>query len=73
MTINWEKDKEPYKVGDKWRINPLSHQPGGVKVFVKFNSGFIKVYDKVKHPNQFISKIHESNNPDISNIWWENK
>jgi len=73
MTINWEKEKQPYKVGDKWRKNPLSLKPGGVRVFVKFNSGFIKVYDKVKHAKAFISKIKESNNTDISKIWMENK
>ena len=73
MTINWEKDKQPYKVGDNWRKNPLSLKPGGVKVFVKYKGGFIKVYDKIKYPNRFISKIHDSNNPDIINIWMENK
>ena len=73
MTVEWDKEKKPFKGGDKWRKSALSHQPGGVKVFVKYKNGFIKVYDKVKHPNRFISKIHETHNPDIVNIWWENK
>ncbi len=71
MTINWEKEKKPYKVGDKWRTNELSHHPGGVKVFVKYKNEFVKVYDKVKYPDKFINKIAESNDPDIVNIWWE--
>ena len=71
--VEWEKEKGPYKVGDKWRTNKLSQQPGGVTVFVKHKNGFIKEYDKVKHPNKFIDKITESNNPSIVNVWWEHK
>ena len=41
MTVEWDKEKKPFKVGDKWRKSALSHQPGGVKVFVKYKNGFI--------------------------------
>ena len=69
--IQWEKEKQPYKVGDKYRTNKLSHQPGGVKVFVKYKSGFVKEYDKIKNPDKFIDKITESNDSSIVNVWYE--
>ena len=72
MTINWEKENKPYKVGDNWRKSPLSHKPGGVTVYVKYTNGFVKEYDKIKYPKRFMDKIHESNNPNIINIWMEN-
>tara|TARA_B100000519_G_C14081754_1_gene361887 strand:- start:137 stop:355 length:219 start_codon:yes stop_codon:yes gene_type:complete len=72
MTVEWDKEKEPFKVGDKYRKSNLSLTPGGVRVFVKYKNGFVKVYDKIKYPNKFIEKIHESKNEDIVNIWWEN-
>jgi len=36
-------------VSDKYRTNPLSHQPGGWTVRVYYQSGVTKVYDKVKN------------------------
>lgn len=47
------------KVGDDYRTNPLSHQPGGSTVRVTFKNGSWRDYDKVKHPKSFISKILE--------------
>lgn len=49
------------RVDDKFRTNPLSHQPGGHTVHVVFEDGFEQVYDKVKHPNAFVKKIHGTN------------
>jgi len=47
------------KVGDEFRTNPLSHQPGGSTVRVTFKNGSVRDYDKVKHPQSFINKILE--------------
>lgn len=50
------------KVGDEFRTNPLSHQPGGRTVRVTFKNGSVRDYDKVKHPTAFIKKILEIGN-----------
>ena len=71
IAIQWEKEQQPYKVGDKYRTNKLSYQPGGVKVFVKYKSGFVKEYDKIKNPDKFIEKIAESNDSSIVNMWYD--
>jgi hypothetical protein len=44
-------------VKDKYRLNPLSLQPGGHKVHVVFEDGFELVYDKVKYPGAYIRKV----------------
>jgi len=49
------------RVQDKYRTNPLSHQPGGHTVHVVFEDGFEQTYDKVKHPQAFIKHISGSN------------
>ena len=36
-------------VSDKYRTNPLSHQPGGWTVRVYYPSGASRIYDKVKN------------------------
>ena len=46
------------KVNDHYRTNPLSLEPGGVEVTVMMRDGFRLVYDKVKNPSKYISKLH---------------
>ena len=50
------KNSKQYIVGDIDRQNPMSFQPGGSVVTVYYK-GYHTVYDKVKHPNAYISKI----------------
>lgn len=46
------------KVQDKYRTNPLSHQPGGSEVTVYTRDGLIRTYDKVKSPQNYIAGLH---------------
>ena len=49
------------KVGDQYRTNPLSLQPGGHLIKVVHSSGKVFVYDKVKRPGAYIKSISEEN------------
>lgn len=59
-----------FKVGDKYRTNPLSHQPGGTSVIVLYHNGKKMEYTKVKHPYAFIKTVKK--NPDVRDAWVEN-
>lgn len=45
------------RVGDEFRINPLSLKPGGSIVSVVFSNGSILEYDKVKSPKKYVASI----------------
>ena len=45
-----------YKVGDKYRKNELSFEPGGEEVLVHY-PGETRIYDKVKYPSSFAKSI----------------
>ena len=45
-----------FKVGDQYRINSLSHKPGGVTVIVELNTGQVLEYDNIKYPASYINK-----------------
>tara|TARA_B100000900_G_scaffold408567_1_gene423013 strand:+ start:429 stop:656 length:228 start_codon:yes stop_codon:yes gene_type:complete len=52
------KDKQnSMKVGDDYRTNPKSHQPGGVTVRVVFENGDFRDYDKIKSPEKYIAQV----------------
>ena len=40
-----------------YRINELSHQPGGFDVVIEYKSGNVLGYDWIKRPPQYIDKI----------------
>lgn len=46
-------------VGDSFRTNPLSKQPGGSKVKVIHENGKIFIYDKIKSPQIYIKNLSE--------------
>ncbi|WP_030006941.1 cold-shock protein [Picosynechococcus sp. NKBG042902] len=43
-----------FKVERKWRINSLSHIPGGSDIVVEYNDGKVLLYDWVKKPDSYI-------------------
>jgi len=45
------------QVDDKFRTNPLSHQPGGHEVKVQKRDNSILKYDKIKNPKAYIKKL----------------
>lgn len=45
------------RVGDKFRKNPLSLEPGGSIVSVIFSNGSSLEYDKVKSPRRYVASI----------------
>lgn len=49
------------RVKDKYRTNPLSHEPGGHEVTVVYSSGKIFEYDKVKRPGPYVKNISVRN------------
>lgn len=54
-----------FKVGDQYRTNPLSHQPGGYLVTVVYADGKAFEYDKVKKPGYYVQSIErEGRNKD---------
>lgn len=52
-----------FKVGQHYRTNHLSFQPGGCTVEVHLKSGRRYEYDKVKNPSAYIAKLEK--NPDV--------
>lgn len=46
-------------VGDGFRINPLSKQPGGSKVKVIHENGRVFIYDKIKSPQVYIRHLND--------------
>jgi hypothetical protein len=38
-----------FLVADEYRTNPLSKQPGGDTIKVKYSDGSIRIYDKIKN------------------------
>jgi hypothetical protein len=50
------------KVQDEYRTNPLSHQPGGSVVKLFCHDGMVYVYDNIKSPQNYISKVEFKDN-----------
>jgi len=59
-------------VKDKYRLNPLSLQPGGHTVHVVFEDGFEQIYDKVKYPKPYIKKISKESRRKIAKVYVDN-
>ena len=55
------------RVGDEYRINPLSLEPGGSVVTVVFNNGKTLEYDKIKSPRKYVARIPDKE--EISHIY----
>lgn len=55
------------KVGDKYRINPLSFKEGGFTVVVENHNGSIFEYDKIKNPESYIRAALR--NPIVKKAW----
>lgn len=47
------------RVGDEYRVNPLSLEPGGSVVTVVFSNGRMLDYDKIKSPKKYVASIPE--------------
>jgi hypothetical protein len=45
-------------VGDEYRTNPLSLEPGGSTIEVTLVNGNVLVYDKIKMPNRYIRSLY---------------
>ncbi len=45
------------KVQDEFRTNPLSHKPGGSVVKLFCQDGMVYIYDNIKIPTNYISKV----------------
>ena len=45
------------KVQDEFRTNPLSRQPGGSVVKLFCQDGMVYIYDNIKSPTNYISKV----------------
>jgi hypothetical protein len=45
------------RIGERYRKNPLSLQPGGYEVTVVWQDGTEYVYDNVKMPKKYVSHI----------------
>lgn len=51
------KPKQAFVVGDQFRTNELSLQPGGSTVTVVYTDGSNRIYPNVKNPRAYISAI----------------
>ncbi|MCI1187667.1 hypothetical protein MON38_09560 [Hymenobacter sp. DH14] len=49
--------KEVLWVERNYRINELSHQPGGFDIVIEYKSGNVLGYDWIKRPSHYIEKI----------------
>lgn len=52
-----EESKNSFVVADEYRTNPLSHQPGGCTIKVKYKDGSIRIYDKIKNIDAYTSRL----------------
>jgi len=72
-----EWNSEQYKVGEKYRKNPIHLEGKGSTVTVHYTNGQpAKVYDNIKYPKSYIKRIEESadyENGNISDIVVSNK
>jgi len=59
-----------YKVGKKWRKNHLSFEDGGVTVYVQYEHGYIKEYNNIKYPKEYMNRIDD---PKVVKMWIEEK
>jgi hypothetical protein len=57
-----------FYVKEEYRTNQLSKEPGGYEVTVTYTNGFSKVFDRVKYPKKFISRIDEDSRGSGSKI-----
>jgi len=55
-----------FYVNDEFRTNQLSLRPGGSAVKVNYADGLFKIYDKIKYPRAYVSKITESDTSIVS-------
>lgn len=51
------KEDRTIRVGDEYRTNPLSHEPGGSEVTIYMDYGSSYVYDKIKNPARYIESL----------------
>jgi len=60
--------KNEYQVEDRYRTNPLSHEPGGSVVKIHYDTE-VKIYDKVKNPKKYLASVaHKINVAGIRKI-----
>lgn len=52
-----KESKNSFVVEDEYRTNPLSHQPGGCTIKVKYNDGSVRIYDKIKNIDAYTSRL----------------
>jgi len=56
------KPQKEIKVGDSFRTNDLSRQPGGSVVRVVYSDGPDRIYDKVKSVEQYTASLKKRAN-----------
>jgi hypothetical protein len=58
-----------YRVGDEYRKNELSLQPGGDSIHVIYSNGTKKTYDKIKTVDRYVERITKDQN--VVEVWHE--
>ncbi|UAM97258.1 hypothetical protein K8354_13140 [Polaribacter litorisediminis] len=55
-------------VADEYRTNPLSRQPGGSTIQVKYSDGSIRIYDKIKNIAAYTRYLTNSSKNEILEV-----
>ena len=60
------KGKKEFRVGDKYRTNPLSKVEGGSTLLVE-ESGYIKAYPNIKNVYAYMNKLMQDSK--VTRVW----
>jgi hypothetical protein len=64
------EEKKKFLVGDEYRTNPLSVEPGGTTVTVIEADGSKMDYDKVKNPWSYARAVLSRRGEAVKSIMW---
>jgi hypothetical protein len=63
-----QESNNSFLVADEYRTNPLSQQPGGSTIKVKYSDGSIRIYDKIKNIAAYTRYLSSSNTNEILEV-----
>jgi hypothetical protein len=63
-----QESNNSFLVADEYRTNPLSHQPGGCTIKVKYSDGSIRIYDKIKNIAAYTRYLTNSSKSEILEV-----
>ena len=63
-----QESNNSFIVADQYRTNPLSQEPGGSTLKVKYSDGSIRIYDKIKNIAAYTRYLMNSSKDEILEV-----